>query len=51
MYTRSSPRGPNRDPNRTLSNELLLLLYIASSVTDALSTILRLLGEELEEAS
>ena len=27
MYIRSSPRGPNRDPNRTLSNELLLLLY------------------------
>ena len=26
MYIRSSPRGPNRDPNRTLSNELLLLL-------------------------
>ena len=24
MYIRSSPRGPNRDPNRTLSNELLL---------------------------
>ena len=28
MYIRSSPRGPNRDPNRTLSNELLLLLLI-----------------------
>jgi len=28
MYIRSSPRGPNRDPNWTLSNELLLLLYI-----------------------
>jgi len=27
MYIRSSPRGPNRDPNRTLSNELLLLYY------------------------
>jgi hypothetical protein len=27
MYIRSSPRRPNRDPNRTLSNELLLLLY------------------------
>ena len=27
MYIRSSPRGPNRDPNRTLSNELLLWLY------------------------
>ena len=26
MYIRSSPRGPNRDPNRTLSNKLLLLL-------------------------
>ena len=25
MYIRSSPRGPNRDPNRTLSNELLLI--------------------------
>jgi hypothetical protein len=24
MYIRSSPRGPNRDPNRTLSNELLI---------------------------
>jgi len=24
IYIRSSPRGPNRDPNRTLSNELLL---------------------------
>jgi len=24
MYIRSSPRGPNRDPNQTLSNELLL---------------------------
>ena len=23
---RSSPRGPNRDPNRTLSNELLLII-------------------------
>jgi hypothetical protein len=28
MYIRSSPRGPNRDPNRTLSNELLLLYNI-----------------------
>ena len=26
MYIRSSPRGPNRDPNRTLSNELLLYI-------------------------
>jgi hypothetical protein len=26
MYIRSSPRGPNRDPNRTLSNELLLFI-------------------------
>ena len=26
MYIRSSPRGPNRDPNRTLSNELLLII-------------------------
>jgi len=26
MYIRSSPRGPSRDPNRTLSNELLLLI-------------------------
>jgi len=26
MYIRSSPRGPNRDPDRTLSNELLLLI-------------------------
>ena len=25
MYIRSSPRGPNRDPNRTLSNKLLLI--------------------------
>jgi len=25
MYIRSSPCGPNRDPNRTLSNELLLI--------------------------
>jgi len=24
MYIRSSPYGPNRDPNWTLSNELLL---------------------------
>ena len=28
MYIRSSPRGPNRDPNRTLSNELLLLYIL-----------------------
>jgi len=28
MYIRSSPRRPNRDPNRTLSNELLLLLLL-----------------------
>ena len=28
MYIRSSPRRPNRDPNQTLSNELLLLLTI-----------------------
>jgi hypothetical protein len=28
MYIRSSPCGPNRDLNRTLSNELLLLLLI-----------------------
>ena len=28
MYIRSSPRGPNRDPNRTLSNKLLLLIKI-----------------------
>ena len=27
MYIRSSPRGPNRDPNRTLSNELLLFFF------------------------
>jgi len=26
MYIRSSPRGPNRDPNRILSNELLLYI-------------------------
>jgi hypothetical protein len=26
MYIRSSPRGPNRDPNQTLSNELLLII-------------------------
>ena len=26
IYIRSSPCRPNRDPNRTLSNELLLLL-------------------------
>jgi len=32
MYIRSSPRGPNRDPDRTLSNELLLL-YIYYLVT------------------
>ena len=31
MYIRSSPRGPNRDPNRTLSNELLLLLVSLSN--------------------
>ena len=24
MYIRSSPRRPNRDPNQTLSNKLLL---------------------------
>jgi len=29
MYIRSSPRGPNRDPNRTLSNELLLIRCLA----------------------
>ena len=29
MYIRSSPRGPNRDPNRTLSNELLLYLGLS----------------------
>jgi len=29
MYIRSSPRGPNRDPNRTLSNELLLYTLVA----------------------
>ena len=29
MYIRSSPCGPNRDPNRMLSNELLLLLYLS----------------------
>jgi len=28
MYIRSSPRRPNRDPNRTLSNKLLLLLFL-----------------------
>ena len=28
MYIRSSPRGPNRDPNRTLSNELLLIAIL-----------------------
>ena len=30
MYIRSSPRGPSRDPNRTLSNELLLYKYIST---------------------
>jgi len=33
IYIRSSPYGPNRDPNRTLSNELLFLflfLYLYS---------------------
>ena len=29
MYIRSSPRGPNRDPNRTLSNELLIISKLA----------------------
>ena len=28
MYIRSSPYGPSRDLNQTLSNKLLLLLYI-----------------------
>jgi len=28
IYIRSSPRGPSRDPNRTLSNELLYIIYI-----------------------
>jgi len=28
IYLRSSPRGPNRDLNRTLSNELLLIIFI-----------------------
>jgi hypothetical protein len=32
MYIRSSPRRPNRDPNRTLSNELLLLYNINNNI-------------------
>ena len=32
VYIRSSPYRPNRDPNWTLSNELLLLLYSAKVV-------------------
>ena len=32
MYIRSSPCGPNRDPNRTLSNELLLLIPTAIEI-------------------
>jgi len=27
IYIRSSPHGPNRDPNRTLSNKLLLFNF------------------------
>jgi len=34
MYIRSSPRGPNRDPNRTLSNELLLIYALDSSIKE-----------------
>ena len=32
MYIRSSPRRPNKDPNRTLSNELLLNILFYYSI-------------------
>ena len=40
MYIRSSPRGPNRDPNRTLSNKLLLIKALITSYNkEALGSI------------
>jgi len=32
IYIRSSLRGPNRDPNRTLSNKLLILLIFIGNI-------------------
>ena len=28
MYIRRSPRGPDRDPNRTLSNEYIIIIIV-----------------------
>ena len=41
MYIRSSPRGPNRDPNRTLSNELLLYIKLLYYKVFLLNYLLR----------
>jgi len=39
MYIKSSPRGPNRDLNQTLSNELLLLLLISIALKNPLDAL------------